>query len=109
MMNELTERALDLDQSLIDKMNYVEDYDIDRFITKKADIDTDDLNHAYLGAIEGWTYLDPIRAKLDAVFEQLWHEYFDFDLARFTAYINELYDDAKAFVREREGDKWRPL
>lgn len=110
-MNELTERALDLDQELIDMMNYVEDYDIDRFIKKKTehDIEDFDLNDAYLAAIEGWTYLDTIRFTLDKTFEELWHEHFEFDLVGFTEYIKELYVDAKAFVKEREHDKMRPL
>ena len=110
-MNELTERALDLDQNLIDKMNYVEDYDIDRFIKKKTehDIEDFDLNHAYLGAIEGWTYIDTIRVTLDKVFEELWHDHFEFDLVGFTSYIDELYLDRKAFVKERKHDEMMPL
>ena len=110
-MNELTELALDLDQELIDKMNYVDGYDFDRFIKKRTehDIENFDLNDAYLGAIEGWTYLDNIRVTLDRAFEELWHDHFEFDLEGFTSYIDGLYLDRKAFVKERENDKWRPL
>ena len=110
-MNELTERALDLDQDLIDKMNYVDGYDFDRYITKKTerDIDIEDLNDAYLAASRGWTYADHLRVELDKVFEELWHEHFKFDLEGFTSYIDGLYLDRKAFVKERENDKWRPL
>ena len=110
-MNELTELALDLDQELIDKMNYVDGYDFDRYITKKTerDIDIEDLNDAYLAAIRGWTYADHLRVELDKVFEELWHDHFEFDLVGFTNYIDELYLDIKAFVKEREQDKWKPL
>lgn len=108
-MFELDLLALDLDNDLIDKMNYVEHYDVDRFMKNTSEYDTFDLNQSYMAAVNGLTHCDELRRDLDMAFVKLWHESFTFDLEGFMDYIDELYEDAKAFVKEREQDAWKPL